>query len=95
MLTLLGVGEAKRDLSELMSRVVYKGERFIIQRRGKPMVALVSVEDLNRLDDHPTAPGGLLAALGAWADYEEMDQVMEEIYRQRQQAQDRGVSLEA
>ena len=86
MLTLLGVGEAKRDLSELMSRVVYKGERFIIQRRGKPMVALVSVEDLNRLDDHPMAPGGLLAALGAWADYEEMDQVMEEIYRQRQQA---------
>ena len=47
-----------------MSRVVYRGERFVIERRGKPMVALVSAEDLARLEQEPVAPGGLLAALG-------------------------------
>ncbi len=50
MSTSVGVGEAKRRLSELMSRVVYLGERFVIERRGKPMVALVSAEDLARLE---------------------------------------------
>lgn len=94
MSNVLGVGEAKKRLSELMSRVVYKRERFLIQRRGRPMAALVSAEDLERLDQEPVAPKNLLAALGAWADYEELDQVVEDIYRQRERALDRTVVLE-
>ena len=93
MSTSVGVGEAKRRLSELMSRVVYRGERFVIERRGKPMVALVSAEDLARLEQKPVAPGGLLAALGAWADFEEMDELVAGIYEQRLEARDRGVWL--
>lgn len=95
MASVLGVGEAKKRLSELMSRVVYKGERFVIQRRGRPMVALVSAEDLARLEEEPAAPKGLLAAVGAWADFEELDEVMQEIYRQRRRARDRAVALQA
>ena len=91
MSTSVSVGEAKRRLSELMSRVVYCGERFVIERRGKPMVALVSAEDLARLEQEPVAPGGLLAALGAWADFEEMDELVAGIYEQRLEARDRGV----
>ena len=72
MANVVGVGEAKRRLSEIMSRVLYKGERFIIQRRGKPMAALVSAEDLDRLEHLPLAPKGLLAAVAAWADFEEL-----------------------
>ncbi len=88
----LGVGEAKKRLSELMGRVAYRKERFLIERRGKPMAALVSPEDLARLE-RDTSPGGLLAALGAWADFEEMDDVVADIYRGRERAQDRPVSL--
>jgi prevent-host-death family protein len=91
----LGVGEAKRRFSELMSRVAYKQERFLVQRRGRPMVALVSPEELERLEHEPLAPKGLLAAIGAWAGYEELDQVVEDIYRQREAAQDRAVVLES
>ncbi len=94
MSTSVGVGEAKRRLSELMSRVVYRGERFVIERRGKPMVALVSAEDLARLEQEPGAPGGLLAALGAWADFEEIDELVADIYQQRLGARDRRVWLD-
>ena len=94
MANTLGVGEAKKRFSELMSRVTYKRERFLIERRGRPMVALVSAEDLERLEQEPVAPKGLLAAMGSWAGYEELDQVVENIYRQREEAQDRPMVLE-
>jgi prevent-host-death family protein len=61
--TTLNVAGAKRRLSELMSRVAYKGERFLIKRRSTPMVALVSAEDLSRLERQSSAGKGLLAAL--------------------------------
>ena len=88
------VADAKKHLSELMSRVAYNHERFLILRRGKPMAALVSAEDLARLEKDTVAPRGLLAAVGAWADFEELDQVIKDIYRHREQAEDRPVSLE-
>jgi prevent-host-death family protein len=88
------VADAKKNLSELMSRAAYNNERFLIQRRGKPMAALVSIEDLARLEKEPVAPKGLLAAVGAWADFDNLDEVIEEIYLQREQAQDRPVDLD-
>ena len=36
MANILGVGEAKRRFSELMSRVAYRQERFIIERQEPP-----------------------------------------------------------
>jgi prevent-host-death family protein len=97
MASALGVGEAKKRLSELMSRVVYRGERFLIQRRGRPMAALVSPEDLARLEQEPTSPKGALAAVGAWADVsdEEMEALVADIYAQRARDTGRPVSLEA
>jgi prevent-host-death family protein len=95
MTSALGVGEAKKRLSELMSRVVYRGERFLIRRRGKPMAALVSPEDLARLEQEPTSPKGALAAVGAWVDFEGLDEVVREIYEQRERDLGREVTLDA
>ncbi len=94
MASSMNVADAKKHLSELMSRVAYNHERFLILRHGKPMAALVSAEDLARLEQDKVAPRGLLAAVGAWADFEELDQVIKDIYLHRQQAEDRPVSLE-
>ena len=94
MANIKSVADAKKNLSELMSRAAYNHERFLIQRRGKPMAALVSVEDLAQLEQEATAPKGLLAAVGAWGDFDNLEQIIEDIYRQREQAQDRPVSLE-
>ena len=94
MAKIRSVADAKKNLSELMSRAAYNNERFLIQRRGKPMAALVSVEDLARLEKDPVAPKGLMAAVGALADFEGLDSMIEEIYRRRGQAQRRPVELE-
>jgi len=84
MTSVLSVGDAKKRFSELMSRVTYGRERFLIRRRGKPMAALVSAEDLACLEQEPASPKGALAAVGAWADFEDLDEVVREIYRQRE-----------
>jgi prevent-host-death family protein len=91
----IGVAEAKKRLSELMGRVAYKGERFIVHRRGKPMVALVPVDDLARLEEEkPVDPRGLMAAVGAFADFEEWDEIVADIYRARENARDRDINLD-
>jgi prevent-host-death family protein len=46
----INVVEAKKNFSDLMSRVAYAGERLVVERHGKPMMAWVSIEDLHRLE---------------------------------------------
>jgi prevent-host-death family protein len=45
----INVVEARRNFSDLMLRVAYGKQRIVIERHGKPMMALVSLEDLTRL----------------------------------------------
>ncbi|MEU6708488.1 type II toxin-antitoxin system Phd/YefM family antitoxin [Streptomyces wuyuanensis] len=45
------VTQARAELAELINRVVYGGERVVVTRHGKPLVALVSAADLQRLED--------------------------------------------
>ena len=84
----INVADAKKRLSELMSRVAYNQERFLVQTRGKPMAALVSAEDLALLEEQKIPAPGLLAAAGACADFDEFDLMIENIYVQRGRAQE-------
>lgn len=90
----VSVADAKKRLSELMSRVAYNRERFLVQRRGKPMAALVSAEDLVLLEQQKAPALGLLAAAGACADFDDFDLMIENIYAQRWRAEDRPVNLD-
>ncbi len=90
----VNVAEAKRRLSELMGRVAYKGERFLIKRHKTPMVALVSPDDLARLEREPSPRKGLLAAVGAWAEFDDVDKMVADIYRRRGRAKDRRVVID-
>jgi len=45
----VSIGQVKRDISELVNRVTYAGERIILTSRGKPKAALVSMQDFERL----------------------------------------------
>jgi prevent-host-death family protein len=93
----IGVAEAKRKFSELLARAAYTGERFIIERRGKPIAALIGLDDLNRLEDEKAAEKselqGLLAVARALADYEGFEEVMAEVYHSRQESKGRPVAL--
>lgn len=47
----MNVVEARRSFSEVMARVAYTGQRVVVERKGRPMMALVSVADLHRLEE--------------------------------------------
>jgi tRNA(fMet)-specific endonuclease VapC len=53
----VSVAEAKRSLSELLSRVAYRGESIVIVKRGKPVARLVPVTSRRR----PSRPPAGLA----------------------------------
>ncbi|MFG2319142.1 type II toxin-antitoxin system Phd/YefM family antitoxin [Streptomyces tendae] len=52
------VTQARAELADLINRVVYGGERVVVTRHGKPLVALVSAADLERLEEIREAPDG-------------------------------------
>ena len=47
--TKVAIGQVKRDISELVNRVAYGGEKIVLTSRGKPKAALVGMADYKRL----------------------------------------------
>lgn len=45
-----GLWDAKTRLSEFVNKVVHGGQRILITRNGKPVAAIVSADDLARLE---------------------------------------------
>jgi prevent-host-death family protein len=50
-MTRLPVSKAREDLADALNRVAYRGERIVLERRGKRVAAIVSVEDLDLLEE--------------------------------------------
>lgn len=46
----INVVEAKTHFAEWLNRVAYQGQRVVIERHGKPVMAWVSIDDLARLE---------------------------------------------
>jgi prevent-host-death family protein len=46
----VSVSEAKGRLGELVKRAAYGGERIVLEFRNKPQAAIVSYDDLKRLE---------------------------------------------
>ena len=96
----ISAARAKAQLAELVAGVAYRGEQYVIERRGKPMAALVSVDDLTRLQQGQNAaarPAGALALVGAWSEVlsdEEVDQFVADVYAERERDRGRPVNLE-
>jgi prevent-host-death family protein len=47
----MNVVDIRNQLADAINRVAYAGERIILERRGKGVAALVSVEDLALLEE--------------------------------------------
>ena len=78
--------EAKTHLSELLSEVAHSRNRIVIERRGKPVAALISIHDFSTLPSVPT--GSLMDALRKMEklpalDDEELDEMVRWIYAER------------
>jgi prevent-host-death family protein len=87
-MTEVSVAEAKRRFSELIDRVG-RGERFVVSRRGRPAIGLVPPGEVAA--GHSAPPTGLLAIAGALADWDQLDDVIAEIYVARRRGRDRAV----
>lgn len=87
----VSVAEAKRRFSELIDRV-QNGDRLVVSRRGKPVMALVPIEVAGRGPARP-APLGLAAVAGALSDWDDLEDAVKEIYAERRRAKDRAVPL--
>lgn len=44
--------EARENFSEVINQAAYGNEKVVLTRRGKPLVAMISVKELERLE-HP------------------------------------------
>ncbi|MCK9396759.1 MAG: type II toxin-antitoxin system Phd/YefM family antitoxin [Methylobacter sp.] len=76
--TQVSVAEAKSHISELIAKNQYSHERFIITRRDKPVAALVSLDDLNILEQYEEKQG-LAAIAGKWQGFDEVTDAMGDI----------------
>jgi prevent-host-death family protein len=47
--TKVSIGQVKRDISDLVNRVAYGGERIVLTSRGRPKAALISIADYDQL----------------------------------------------
>ena len=84
----MSVTEARAGMSRLLTLVSEQGQRTVIERRGTAVAAVVSMDDLERLElERPASqqPLGALALVGAWRDVgdELIDEMVEEIYASR------------
>ncbi|MCY4612130.1 MAG: type II toxin-antitoxin system Phd/YefM family antitoxin [Nitrospira sp.] len=80
--------ELRKDLAALLTRVAKGGGQVVIEKRGKPLAALVSVEALELIEQQQTTsanPQGALALAGAWGDLREreMDALLADVQAER------------
>jgi len=63
-MTEIGVADIRANLAEVINRVAYGGERIVLQRRGKQVLAVVPMEDfeiLSALEDRADVKAALRA----------------------------------
>lgn len=86
------VAELKARLSEYVSLSASRGERIVITRRGKPVAALVGLEDLQTLSQAEKRKG-LSELIDRWEDFEDIAGSIDRIYRSRRDNGQRDVSV--
>ena len=61
----ISVTQARAEFADLINRVVYGGERVVVTRHGKPLVALVSAADLERLAELDAAEEQVISSVSS------------------------------
>ena len=88
----INIVDIRSKLADTINRVVYQGERVVVERRGKGVVALVSMEDLEsleRMEDEKLTAEALKAEARAKSSGEKpipFDEVEKEIVASRRHA---------
>jgi len=96
----ISVEELKRYLLQSLGQVASGDERLIVLEGGNPIAALVSMEDLQRLEALDAAPQEaedvghpIMRVFGRWREREDLDDLIAEIYADRRASSGRDLSL--
>jgi antitoxin (DNA-binding transcriptional repressor) of toxin-antitoxin stability system len=84
----LPVAVVKRDFHRLLEAAEH-GRRTVILRHGRPVAALGPVRPEHPERPLPGRPGGLLALLGAFEDWQTLEADIADVITARQSAKDR------
>ena len=78
----INIAKAKDTFSEIVAKVSYSGERYLIKRRNKAVAAIVPLHDLEKIQvADGEIRGSLLGAAGAWKGFEAIDGLIDRLYR--------------
>jgi prevent-host-death family protein len=77
----ISVAEAKRRFADVLGTVRYQGERYVVERNGTPMAALVPLADLPSSEQPKRS--GFLALVGAFAEEPEYAESLADTVRGR------------
>jgi len=51
MATTVSTSKARVDFAEMLNQVAYRGERVVLYRHGKPIAAIIPIDDLTFLEE--------------------------------------------
>ena len=51
MTTTVSTSKARDDFAEMINQVAYRGERVVLDRHGKPIAAIIPIDDLAFLEE--------------------------------------------
>ncbi|MFC1592301.1 type II toxin-antitoxin system Phd/YefM family antitoxin [Thermodesulfobacteriota bacterium] len=89
----IALAEMKSHFSEYVSKSAYQHERFIITKRDKPVAALVTIDDLQELEQLE-ARRGLASVAKRWKGFDEIARELDDLKNIRQDTKgDRNVSF--
>ncbi len=89
MQSIISLTEAKAKFSELINKIIFKKETFIVTKKGKKVAVVIPVEEYR-----PEGSDGLIGAKGALANLEDsIDDMVAQIYAARETERDRKVEL--
>ena len=77
----VSVAEAKRRFSDVVGAVRHCSQRFLVERRGTPVAAIVSIDDLATLEGKGAR--GVLALVGAFRDTKNLPGVLDAVVKTR------------
>lgn len=91
----ISAADAKARLAAVLDDVQHKGERYVVERHGREVAAIVTVADAESLEPPPSnGSAGALALLALWDDIpdEAIDDFLNHVHEER--ARDTGRSVE-
>jgi prevent-host-death family protein len=93
----ISVADAKARFADVLDGVLHRGERYVVERHGREVAAIVALADLKKLDRPASEKAGAMALVGLWQGVpdEELDALLDDLRASRDRDTGRAVEFGA